>query len=85
MWAGVRWWTPTRWWLRWTGSCEGPAWTSPSPSLPRRTLPCGDHPKVVLTPHLGGFSPEYADRLADIFATNLQAFRGEGEWVNLVV
>ncbi len=43
------------------------------------------HPKVVLTPHLGGFSPEYADRLAEIFAANLQAFRGEGEWVNLVV
>ena len=35
------------------------------------------HPKVVLTPHLGGFSPEYADRLAGIFAANLQAFRGE--------
>ena len=43
------------------------------------------HPKVVLTPHLGGFSPEYADRLAEIFAANLQAFRGEGKWVNLVV
>ena len=43
------------------------------------------HPKVVLTPHLGGFSPEYADRLAGIFAANLQAFRGEGEWVNLIV
>ena len=52
-------------------------------------LPAGSplwrHPKVVLTPHLGGFSPEYADRLAEIFATNLVAFRGEGEWVNLVV
>ncbi len=47
--------------------------------------PLWRHPKVVLTPHLGGFSPEYAVRLAEIFAANLQAFRGEGEWVNLIV
>lgn len=47
--------------------------------------PLWRHPKVVLTPHLGGFSPEYADRLAEIFAVNLKAFHGQGEWVNLVV
>ena len=55
------------------------------PEPPPDDSPLWRHPKVVLTPHLGGFSPEYADRLADIFAANLQAFRGEGEWVNLVV
>ena len=55
------------------------------PEPPPQESPLWRHPKVVLTPHLGGFSPEYADRLADIFATNLQAFRGEGEWVNVVV
>ena len=57
--------------------------TDPEP-LPEDS-PLWRHPQVVLTPHLGGFSPEYAERLAEIFAANLQAFRGEGEWVNLVV
>lgn len=55
------------------------------PEPPPPDSPLWRHPQVVLTPHLGGFSPEYADRLAGIFARNLQAFRGEGEWVNLVV
>jgi len=55
------------------------------PEPPGEDSPLWRHPKVVLTPHLGGFSPEYADRLAEIFAVNLRAFRGEGEWVNLVV
>lgn len=44
-----------------------------------------DLPNVVVSPHLAGASPKYAERLASLFERNLAAFRGEGEWVNRVV
>ena len=44
-----------------------------------------DLPGVVITPHLAGLSPRYGERLASLFATNLEAYRGRGEWVNRVV
>ena len=47
--------------------------------------PLWSHPRVIVTPHLGGLSPQYGARLARIFADNLQAFRGVGEWRNRVV
>jgi len=68
-----------------TGQLRGAGLDVTLPEPPGKDSPLWHHPQVVLTPHLGGFSPEYADRLAEIFAVNLQAFRGEGEWVNLVV
>ncbi len=42
-------------------------------------------PGVLVTPHLAGASPRYAERLAALFARNLGAFRGKGEWINRVV
>ncbi len=42
-------------------------------------------PNVIITPHLAGASPRYGERLAELFARNLAAFHGEGEWVNRVV
>lgn len=42
-------------------------------------------PNVVITPHIAGASPRYAERLAALFARNLAAFRGEADWVNRVV
>ena len=68
-----------------SGELRGAGLDVTFPEPPPQDSALWRHPKVVLTPHLGGFSPEYADRLADIFAANLRAFRGEGEWVNLVV
>lgn len=47
--------------------------------------PLWDSPGVVITPHLAGASPNYATRLAALFAENVAAFRNEGEWVNRVV
>jgi phosphoglycerate dehydrogenase-like enzyme len=42
-------------------------------------------PGVLISPHLAGLSPRYGERLAGVFADNLRAYRGEGEWVNRVV
>jgi len=47
--------------------------------------PLWDLPGVVISPHLAGLSPRYGERLAALFARNLEAYRGEGEWVNRVV
>lgn len=47
--------------------------------------PLWSHPRVVITPHVGGFSPAYGVRLAQLLTTNLDAFMGRGEWVNRVV
>jgi len=47
--------------------------------------PLWDMPEVIVSPHLAGTSPRYGERLADLFAKNLPAFRGEGEWINRVV
>lgn len=47
--------------------------------------PLWDLPNVIVSPHLAGLSPRYGERLAALFARNLEAFRGEGEWVNRVV
>ncbi|MDE0231463.1 MAG: D-2-hydroxyacid dehydrogenase [bacterium] len=68
-----------------SGELRGAGLDVTYPEPPPEDSPLWTHHKVVLTPHLGGFSPQYADRLAEIFAVNLQAFRGEGEWVNVVV
>lgn len=51
-------------------SADSPLWTLPG---------------VVITPHIAGASPRYAERLAGLFARNLPAFLGEAEWVNRVV
>jgi len=47
--------------------------------------PLWDLPGVLITPHLAGLSPHYGERLAALFARNLPAYRGEGEWINRVV
>lgn len=47
--------------------------------------PLWTHPRVVITPHIAGLSPRYGPRLAEIFAVNLAAFRGGGDWINRVV
>lgn len=39
---------------------------------------------VVITPHLAGASPRYGERLAALFARNLEAHLGHSEWVNRV-
>lgn len=44
-----------------------------------------DLPGVLITPHMAGASPRYGERLAVLFARNLAAFRGSGEWENRVV
>jgi len=47
--------------------------------------PLWRHPKVVITPHIAGFSPRYGPRLAEIVRNNLAALDGRGEWVNRVI
>jgi phosphoglycerate dehydrogenase-like enzyme len=42
-------------------------------------------PNAVVSPHLAGASPKYAERLAALFERNLAAYRGEGDWVNRIV
>jgi phosphoglycerate dehydrogenase-like enzyme len=42
-------------------------------------------PNAVVSPHLAGASPRYAERLAALFERNLAAYRGDGGWVNRVV
>ncbi|MDE3100619.1 MAG: D-2-hydroxyacid dehydrogenase [Chloroflexota bacterium] len=37
-------------------------------------------PNVVLTPHMGGSSPRYAGRFAELLSENLRAFHGLGPW-----
>ena len=44
--------------------------------------PLWDIPTAVLTPHIGGTSPNYGRRFGEIFRSNLVAFRGGGDWVN---
>lgn len=46
--------------------------------------PLWSHPRVVITPHVGGLSPRYGPRLAQLFAVNLEAFAGRGPWTNRV-
>ena len=43
------------------------------------------HPRVIVTPHTGGMSPHYGQRLAEIVADNLEAFAGRGQWRNRIV
>lgn len=47
--------------------------------------PLWHHPRVVMTPHTAGLSPEYGPRLARIFEANLAALNGDGAWVNRIV
>ena len=42
-------------------------------------------PNAIVSPHLAGASPRYAERLAALFERNLAAYRGDGDWVNRVV
>lgn len=44
-----------------------------------------DLPGLLITPHMAGSSPRYGERLAALFARNLEAYRGRGEWENRVV
>jgi phosphoglycerate dehydrogenase-like enzyme len=41
-------------------------------------------PGVLLTPHVAGASPRYGERLAALFAQNLQAFQRGSGWINRV-
>lgn len=47
--------------------------------------PLWTNPRVVITPHVGGLSPHYGQRLAEIFRHNLAAYAGHAEWRNRVV
>jgi phosphoglycerate dehydrogenase-like enzyme len=47
--------------------------------------PLWELPGVIISPHMAGASPRYGERLAALFARNLMAYRGQGEWVNRVV
>lgn len=47
--------------------------------------PLWELPNVVITPHAAWSSDRLAVRLADLFAENMVAFRGKGEWRNLIV
>jgi D-2-hydroxyacid dehydrogenase (NADP+) len=47
--------------------------------------PLWDVPNLIVSPHLAGLSPRYGERLAEVFAANLDAYRGTAEWVNRVV
>lgn len=42
-------------------------------------------PGVVITPHVAGASPRYAERLAVLLERNLAAYRGTDAWINRVV
>lgn len=55
--------------------------TEPLPA----SSPLWSHPRVVITPHTAGLSPQYGPRLAEILAHNLAAVRGERPWRNRVV
>lgn len=50
--------------------------TEPPPEI----SPLWELPNVVLTPHMAGMSSGYPARLGALFAENLQAYRGAGEW-----
>lgn len=41
-------------------------------------------PNVVLTPHMGGNSPRYGSRFAELLAQNLLAYEGRGPWRNRI-
>ena len=47
--------------------------------------PLWSHPRVVITNHTAGLSPNYGPRLLEIFRTNVEALDGSGLWVNRVV
>jgi D-2-hydroxyacid dehydrogenase (NADP+) len=44
--------------------------------------PLWDLETAVLTPHIGGTSPNYGRRFGEVFQSNLAAYRGRGAWVN---
>jgi D-2-hydroxyacid dehydrogenase (NADP+) len=54
--------------------------TEPLPS----ESPLWDLPNLVLTPHSAWSSDRLAPRIAEVFAANLLAYRGEGPWVTRV-
>ena len=66
-------------------SCEAPAWTSHLQNLRQQIRRCGAIPRWCSLPIWQGSLPSTPSGLAEIFAVNLQAFRGEGEWINVVV
>jgi phosphoglycerate dehydrogenase-like enzyme len=46
--------------------------------------PLWELPNVIITPHMAGRTPRYAERFADLMARNLRAYCGEGEWRNRI-
>lgn len=46
--------------------------------------PLWELPNVIITPHVAGLTPRYGERLASLFAQNLRAYLGRGEWRNRV-
>jgi len=46
--------------------------------------PLWELPSVIITPHMAGRTPRYAERFTDLMARNLRAYRGEGEWLNKI-
>lgn len=47
--------------------------------------PLWSHPRVVITAHSAGFSPQYGPRLLDLFRRNLEAFHTGRDWATRVV
>ena len=47
--------------------------------------PLWTHPRVVLTPHTAGFTPQYGERLLEVFRANRAGFENRGDWVTRVV
>lgn len=55
--------------------------TDPEPLPPEH--PLWDFGNVLITPHNGGYTPEYYDRLADIVVENVERAVESGSWVDL--
>lgn len=47
--------------------------------------PLWDLPTLVLTPHIGGTGPRYGERWVQLFRGNIEAYRGDGSWTNLML
>jgi len=46
--------------------------------------PLWDLPSAVITPHAAWSTDRLAPRIAEVFATNLEAYRGEAPWATRV-
>jgi phosphoglycerate dehydrogenase-like enzyme len=46
--------------------------------------PFWTHPRILLTPHIGGLMPDYWGAVADIFIENMKRFEQGSELLNIV-